>query len=167
AGSLRMLARNLRLAVPRAARGDRRGDTLIDAADVDGDGGAEARADHADAVALDVRILGEEGQRVARRLHLLEADQIAARAFALAAARPVDAKRDVANLLEHLAGFEHVGRTRVAAEAVHDDEGRAAFARLHAVRHADGAGELECTRLKRNLGLGHALDPPRPRPRRF
>src|SRR4029078_2199179 len=119
-----------------------------DATYIDSDGGAKAGPDHADAVALDVRILGEEGQRVARRLHLLEADQIAARAFALAAARHVDAKRDVAELLEHLAGLEHVGRSRVAAEAVHDDEGRAAFARLHAIRHANGAGELECPRLK-------------------
>ena len=73
-------------------------------------------------------------------------------------------KRDVAELLEHLAGLEHVGRTRIAAEAVHDDEGRPALAGLHAVRHADRAGELECARLKRDFGLGHALDPPCPRP---
>ena len=159
----RMLAAEFPLAVAPAARRDRRGDALVDAADIDRDGGAEARADHADAVALDVRILGEEGQRVARRLHLLEADQVAARAFALAAARHVEAQRDVAELLEHLAGLEHVGRTRIAAEAVHDDEGRPALAGLHAVRHADGAGELECTRLKRDFGLGHALDPPCPR----
>ena len=130
----RMLAAELPLAVAPAARRDRRGDPLVDAADIDRDGGAEARADHADAVAFDVRMLGEEGERVARRLHLLQADQIAARALALAAARHVEAQRDVAELLEHLAGLEHVARTRIAAEAVHDDEGRPALAGLHAVR---------------------------------
>src|SRR5205814_5784040 len=104
-------------------RRDRGGDTLVDAADINRDGGAEARPDHADAVGLDVRILRQKGQRVARGLDLLKANKISARAFALAAARHVDAQSNVAELLEHLAGLEHIGRTGVAAEAVHDDKG--------------------------------------------
>jgi hypothetical protein len=122
---------------------------------IDRDGGAEARTDHADAVGFDIRILGEKGQRVARGLDLLEANEISARAFAFAAARHVDAQGDVAEILEHLAGLEHVGRTRVAAEAMHDDEGWALFTGLHTVRHPHRAGEFECTRLKRDFGLGH------------
>ena len=47
----RMLAAEFPLAVAPAARRDRRGHALVDAADIDRDGGAEARADHADAVA--------------------------------------------------------------------------------------------------------------------
>src|SRR5256885_15498783 len=112
---------------PAAGR-DRRCDTVVDAADIDRDRSAEARADHADAVARDVRMLGEERQPVARGLHLLQADQVAALAFAIAAARHVEAQRHIAELFEHLAGLEHVARARIAAEAVHDDEGRPSLA---------------------------------------
>ena len=153
----RMLAAELAFAVAPATRRDRRGDALVDAADIDRDGGAEARADHADAVALDVRILGQEGERVARRLHLLEADEIAARAFALAAARHVDPQRDVAELLEHRAGLQHVAGARIAAEAVHDDQGGPPLARLDAVGHPNGAGELAAGGLKADLGFGHVI----------
>src|SRR6476660_2465771 len=107
----RMLTAELPLAVAPAARCDRRGDALVDAADIDRDGSTEARSDHADAVALDVRMLGQEGQRVARGPDLLKANEIAARAFALAAARHVDPQGDVAELLEHFARLEHIGRT--------------------------------------------------------
>jgi hypothetical protein len=38
---------------------------------------------------------------------------------------------------------------------MHDDEGWALFAGLHAIRHPHRAGEFEGTRLKRDFGLGH------------
>jgi hypothetical protein len=38
---------------------------------------------------------------------------------------------------------------------MHDDEGWSLFAGLHPVWHPHRAGELECTRLKRDFGLGH------------
>ena len=55
-------------------------------------------------------------------------------ALALAAAAHVEAQHDIAELLEHLAGLSTFGRGLIAAKAVHDDEGRAALARPHAVR---------------------------------
>ena len=57
ASGARVLAAELALAVAPAAVGDHRRDALVDAAGIDRDRGAEARADHADAVAVDRRCL--------------------------------------------------------------------------------------------------------------
>ena len=155
----RMLAAELALAVAPAARRDRGGHALVHADCIDRDRRAEARPDHADAVALDVGVLGEEAQRIARGLHLLQANEVAARALAFAAARHVEAQRDVAELLEHLAGLEHGGGTRIAAEAMHDDPRRTPLAWLDAVRNAHGAGELAALGNKRDFGVGHSHHP--------
>ena len=62
ASGARVLAAELALAVAPAAVGDHRGDARVDAAGVDRDRGAEARADDADALGIDRGMLGEEGR---------------------------------------------------------------------------------------------------------
>ena len=154
-----MLAAEFALAVAPAAGGNHSGNALVDAADIDRDRRAEARADHADTVVLDVGILGKEGQRVARGLHLFQADQMATLAFAVAAAGHVETQRHVAELLEHLAGLEHVVRARLLPKPCMTMKAGPALARFHAVRHADGAGELAALGNKRDFGVGHSHYP--------
>ena len=87
ASGARMLAAELALAVAPAARRDHRGDALVDAADIDRDRGAEARPDHARCGRA--RRAGCLARKVSASLvacDLLEADQVAALALALAAA---------------------------------------------------------------------------------
>src|SRR5262249_25605361 len=144
----RVLAAKLAFAVAPAARRDDGGDALVDATGIDRNRGAEARADRADAVRLDVRVLGEKRERVAGAFDLVEADQPPLRALARAAARHIEAQRGVAELLEHRAGLEHVVRVHVAAEAMQHQEGRPALARRDAIGHAHGARDGETIRFE-------------------
>src|SRR5262249_58286420 len=91
-----VLLRDLLLAVPPAAVGDARGDPPVGARRVHRDRGAEARADHADAIRIDLGPHREEAERALRVLDLLETDDAAARPFALAAAAHVAPERRVA-----------------------------------------------------------------------
>ena len=82
-------------------------------------------------------------ERVAEVLDLLEADHAGMLAFALAAAAHGEAHRDVAEIVEHTGGCQHVRRVLVAAEAMQHQEGGALLARLHVVRNANRAVELQ------------------------
>src|SRR5260370_1039680 len=84
------------------------GDALIDAAGIDRDRAAETRSDEADARGIDGGVLGEEGERVARVLDLLQADHAAEFALAVAAAAHVETQHHVAELVEHLGGLHGV-----------------------------------------------------------
>ncbi len=88
-------------------------------------------------------MLRERGQRVARILHLLEADHPAVLAFALPASPHVEAQRHVAELRQHLGRTLRAARILVAAEAVQDEERRPPFALGEIVRHVRDAGKLQ------------------------
>src|SRR5262245_18394955 len=103
-----VLAAELALPVAPATVRDYRGDALIDAARIDRDGAAEARADHRDALGISGRMLGEPGQRVAGVIDLLEADHAAGFALAIAAAAHAEAQDDVTELAEHLGWRQHI-----------------------------------------------------------
>src|SRR5262249_59136762 len=90
-----VLAAKLALAVAPAAVGYDRADASIDAAGIDRHRAAEARSDEADALGIDRGVPGEEGQRVARVLDLLQADHAAEFALAVAAAAHVEAQHHV------------------------------------------------------------------------
>src|SRR5579884_2626692 len=70
----RMLAAKFALAMSPAAVGNDGGDARVGAAGIDADRTAEARADYADAVRIDRRMLGQKFQRIAGILDLFEAD---------------------------------------------------------------------------------------------
>ena len=131
-GRFVLLAEFLLPVAPAAGR-DARGDPLVDPRRVDGDRGAEARADHADAIGVDLGPRRQESERAPGVLDLLEADDAAARALALTAAAHVEAERRVAEAGEHLRGGGAVAAVLVAAEAVQDQEGRAPLAGAPAV----------------------------------
>src|SRR5262249_13672483 len=138
-----VLAAELALAVAPAAVGDDRGDALVDAAGIDRDCAAEARADQADAGGIDRRMLGEEAERAPGVLDLLETDHAAEFALGLAAPAHVEAQHYVAELAEHLGRLHRVRRGLVAAEAVQHQEGGAAFSRQHPARDVHDAGNLQ------------------------
>ena len=143
-----MLALELALAVAPTAVGDDGGDARVGAAGIDADRAAEARTDHADAVGVDVAVLGEKIKRVAGVLDLLEADDAAEFTLALAAAAHVEAQRHVAELVENLGGRD-AGRARaVGAEAVQHQKRRAPLAGAQAVRHAQDAVQAQARGLK-------------------
>jgi hypothetical protein len=97
-----MLAAEFPLAVAPAAGRDR-GSAAVDAADIDRDG-APKLTDHADAVALDIRILGEEGQGF--RGLTCSRHQVAA---GLRCRRnPACRAQTIAEFLKHLAGLEQL-----------------------------------------------------------
>src|SRR5262245_14155730 len=154
-----VLAAELALAVAPTAVGDHRRDALVDAAGIDGDRTAEARADDADAFRIDRRMLGEEAQRAARILDLLEADHPPELAFALAATAHVEAQHDIAELAQHLGRLHGVGGGLVAAEAVQHQEGGAPFARSYPARHMHDAGELQPGGRKGDGFFGHRCAP--------
>src|SRR5262249_25644733 len=110
---------------------------------------------HGDARRIDIGILRKERQRVACRLHLIEADQEALLAFALAAAGHVETHADVAELLEHRGRPHDVLGAHAAAEAMQYDEGGTLLAWLHGVRYADDAREREAFRFERDFLFGH------------
>src|SRR5262245_63343965 len=124
-----MLLAELLLAVAPAPGRDARGDPVIGARRVDSDRGPEARADHADALGIDLGPCRQEAERALRVLDLLEADHASARALALAAAAHVEAQRRVAEAGEHLRGRDAVAAVLVAAEPVVDQDGGPSVAR--------------------------------------
>src|SRR5262245_3198197 len=138
-----VLAAELALAVAPAAVGNDRRHALVDPAGIDRDRATEARADDADALGIDRRMLGEEAERAARVLDLLEADHSPELAFALAAAAHVEAQHDIAELIQDLGRLHRIGGGLVAAEAVQHQEGGAPFARSHPARHMHDTGELQ------------------------
>ena len=143
-----MLAAEFALAVAPAAVGDHRGEARIDAAGIDRDRAAEARADGADAVGIDGGMLAEKVERIAQILDLLEADDAAELAFALAAAAHVEAQRHVAELAEHPRRRQHVRAFAVRAEAVQHQKRGAALGRPQALGHAQHAMQAQARRLK-------------------
>src|SRR5262249_18120716 len=151
----RMLAAELALAVAPARGRDHRCHALIDAAATDRDRGAEARAEHRDTLAVDVRMLRQQRERVAGRRHLVGAEQKPLLALALAAAGHVEAHADIAEPFEHGGRPHHVVSGHPAAEAVQDDEGRTLLVRFHALRHPDNAGEFQALGCEADALLGH------------
>src|SRR5262245_44050833 len=150
-----MLAPEFALAItPAAVRDDSR-NALIDAAGIDRDRAAKARADDRDALGIDRGMAREEGQRVARVLDLLEADHPAELALAVAAAPHAETQRHIAKLGEHLGGRQHVRGVLVAAEAMPHQEGAALLARLEPVGHAHIAGQLQLGGWKRDVFFAH------------
>src|ERR1700751_2789454 len=93
-------------------------------------------------------MLGQKIERVAGVLHLLEADDPAELAFALAAAAHVEAQGDKAEFIEHPRRRDAGRAFAVGAEAVQHQERRAALARPHAVWHAEHAVQAQAGRLK-------------------
>src|SRR5262249_42343859 len=104
---------------------------------------AEARADDADALGIDRRMLGEEAEGAARILDLLEADHSPELALALAAAAHVEAQHDIAELAQNLGRLHRIGRGLVAAETLQPQEGGAPFARSQSSRNMHDTGELQ------------------------
>ena len=150
-----VLAAELALAVAPPAVGNDGGDAFIDAAGIDGDGAAEARADDADPLRVDRRMVGKEGQRAARVLDLLQADHAAEFTLALAAAAHVETQHDIAELAEHLGGLHRIRRGLVAAEPMQHDEGGASLARPHSVRDMHHARQLKSSGRKGDGLFGH------------
>src|SRR5262249_24289227 len=108
------------------------------------DRGAPARADHADAIRIDLGAHREEAERALRVLDLLETDDAAARPFALAAAAHVEAERRVAEAREHLRGRCAAAAVLLAAEPVQDQEGGPPRARASpVVGHVQHSRELQ------------------------
>src|SRR5262249_22652020 len=104
-----VLARELAHAIAPAAVRDHRRDALVDAAGIDRDRAAEARADHRDALPINGRMLREEAERIAGILDLLQADHAAELALAVAATAHAETQNDVAELAQHLGRRLHVG----------------------------------------------------------
>ncbi len=150
-----VLAAELALAVAPAAVGDDRRDALVDAAGIDGNRAAEARSDHADARGIDRGMPGEEGERAAGVLDLVEADHATEFALALAAAAHVEAQHDVAELAQHLGRLHGVRGGLVAAEAVQHQKGGAPLSRPHPGRDMHDARELESRGRKGDGFFGH------------
>ncbi len=150
-----MLAAEFALAMAPAAVGDDCGDARIDAAGIDADRAAETRADHADAIRIDGRMLGQKIERVAGVLDLFEADDSAELAFALAAAAHVEAERDEAEFIEHPRRRDAGRAFAVGAKAVQHQERRAPLPRPHALRHAEHAMQAQARRLKADDVLTH------------
>src|SRR5262249_60744971 len=96
-------AANLAPAAAPAAVGDACGDARVNAAGIDRHRAAETRSDETDALGIDRGVAGEEGQRAARVLDLLQADHAAEFALAVAAAAHGEAQHHVTTRAEHLA----------------------------------------------------------------
>ena len=151
----RMLAAEFAFAVAPAAIRDHGGDARVGAAGIDADRAAKARADHADTVRIDGRMLGQEIERVAGVLDLFEADDSAEVAFALAAAAHVEAQRDKTEFIEHPRRRDAGRAFAVGAETVQHQERRAPLACPHAVRHAEHSMQAQTRRLKAHDVLTH------------
>src|SRR4051794_8869875 len=162
----RVLAAKLALAVAPAAVRDHRRDARIDAAGIDRDRAAEARADHRDAVGIDRRILGEEIDGVGDVLDLFEADDTAEIALALAAAAMIEAQRHITVFAEHARRLQHVLRCAVAAKAVQHEKCRPPLAGFCAGRAAHHAMQLEAGGGDADSLFGHRMWSPRSSPRK-
>ena len=137
-----MLALELALAVPPPARRDHGGDAVVDATGVDGYGGAEAVARHADALGVDLGLLGEPGDGVARVGDLIHAQDVAARAAGLSQPAEIDTQRRVAPAFQHLRLDLGVALVLRAHEPVQHDERRQLRAGLVAIGDVQHAGNL-------------------------
>src|SRR5262249_52016033 len=113
----------LGVAVTPTARGNDRGNPLIDAACVHRDGRAEAVAGAGDAVRIDLGARHQVSQGAPGVLDLLHADNVSARAFALAATAHIEAERDVAPSGEQRRRAGAGLAALVAAEAVQHHAG--------------------------------------------
>src|SRR5215469_5883016 len=100
-------------------------------------------------------MLGEEGERVARVLDLLQADHAAEFALAVAAAAHVEAQHNVTQVAEHLGGLHGVRGGLVAAETVQHEEGAAPLGRPQSARDVHHARELETGGGDGNGFFGH------------
>ncbi len=156
-----VLATEFALAVTPAAIGNDRCHPLVDAAGIDRDRAAEARPDHADAGGIDGRMAGEEAQRAAGVLDLLQADHAPELALTLAAATHVEAQHHVAELAQDLGGLHRVRRGLVAAEAVQHQERRALLARPQPAGDVHDPGQLQAGGRKGDGFFGHRRGAPR------
>ena len=130
-------------AVAPAARRDAGGEARLDACRVHRDRGAEAVAVDANALRIDLWPVHQEFERRARVLDLLEADDAAARALALAAAAEIEAQRHVAQARVEIGGDAHAFAVLAAAEAVHDEKGGPALAFAVVGGKVEQPGELQ------------------------
>src|SRR4029077_8465780 len=128
----RMLAAEFAFAVAPAAVRDHGGDARVGPAAMAPAGAAEDGADHADAVRVDGGMMAEKIERVAGVLDLLEADDPAELALALAAAAHVETQGDEAEFIEHPRRRDAGRAFVVGAKAVQHQERRALLGRPHA-----------------------------------
>src|SRR4029077_10297008 len=136
----RMLAAEFALAVSPTAAGNHGGDALVRSTGEYGNRRAETATHQADALGAYFRTGGQIADGVTRIGHLIETDNPAMLAFALAASSEIDAQRYIAPLAE-LPGYNALSMTIfVAAEAVQDDERRAALTGTEIVRSVHDAG---------------------------
>jgi len=152
-----MLAAELPFAITPSAGRDHAGETAVDAGGIDGDGRAEAVPEHADAIGIDLLAGLQEGQRVLRIRHLVEAAHLGPLALALAAAAEVEAQRHIAHLLQHARLDLGVGLVLRADEPVQDDEAGKLLAGLATVRHVEDGRELQAIRHKRQTFFHGAI----------
>ena len=125
-----MLTAEFALAMAPAAVRHHGGDARIDAAGIHRDGAAETRADGADPIRIDRRMLRQKFERIAQILNLFEADDPAEFAFALAAAAHIETQRDVAEFAQDTRRLQHVLAFGIRAEAVQHQKGPAPLRRL-------------------------------------
>ncbi len=137
-----MLAAEFAFAVAPAAVGDHSGKARIGAAGIDGDRAAETRADGADAIGIDRGMLGEKRQCIAQIFDLLEADDAAELALALAAAAHIEAQRHIAEFAEHARRRQHGRAFGIRAEAVQHQKRGAALRRCN----PSGTPSMPCRR---------------------
>src|SRR6202012_479231 len=83
---------------------------------------AKARADHADPVGVNGVMFGKERQRAAEIFNLLEADDAAELAFALAASAHVETQRHVAQRIEHSRWIDDAFGIAIATEAMQHEK---------------------------------------------
>src|SRR5262249_3470310 len=138
-------------AVAPTARGNDRGNPLIDAAGIHRYGRAEAVAGAGDAVRIHLGTRHQEGHGAPGVLDLLHADDVSARALALAATAHIEAERDVAPSGEQCRRADARLTALVAAEAVQHHAGGPALAGLQIVRHVQDPRQLQALRLKCDL----------------
>ena len=155
----RMLAAKFSFAVAPTAAGDHRGDARVGAAGEDRHRRAEAAADERDTLRVDFRPRRQVGDGVARVGDLIEADDPAAFAFAVAAAAEIDAQRDIAPFGHLFADDLLALAVLVAAKAMQHDKRRPALAGFVVFRNIDEAGKFEAVGLKSDFFFHLDLPP--------
>ena len=121
-----------------------------------GNGSAEARTDGADTIGVDGGMLGEKRQRIGQILNLLEADDAAELAFALAAAAHVEAQRDIAEFAQDPRRLQYVVAFAIRAKAVQHQKGSATLRRRQTFRQAEHAVQAQARGLKIDNLFFHA-----------
>ena len=100
-------------------------------------------SDDADPVRVHFFAPGDEGQGVLGVGHLVEAANLAARAFAFAATAKIDAEDAIAHFVEHAGDQFDMGSVLGADKAVQDDESRQTLPGFAPFRHMQNAGQFQ------------------------